>query len=279
MRAVRLFTAPAPGRAANEDACVHAGNLLGVLDGVTQPPGLVSGCRHGAAWYSARLAARLADVHRSSPQGALTDLLAQAVAAVRGDHGGHCDLGRPTTPAAAVCLLRTSPGRADFLLLCDTTLVVESPDGVRATTDHRLADTVSRLRAQENSGGTANLTRESAEERAVRYALMKSAYTNRPEGYWIAAADPAAAEHAHTGTLPLGGPDGLTRAALLTDGAARAVDVFSLFGWPELLGLLAGEGPRALVDSVRKAEYAAARQDGPGDEKAHDDATVGYVEF
>ncbi|MEU8727389.1 MULTISPECIES: hypothetical protein [Streptomyces] len=260
---------------------MHAGNLMGVLDGVTQPPGLVSGCQHGAAWYSARLAARLADVHGTSPQCALTDLLAEAIAVVRGDHGGHCDLGRPTTPAAAVCLLRASPGRADFLLLCDTTLVVESPGGVRTMTDHRLAGTISRLRTQEQNSDTtsASLTGESAEERAVRYALVKSAYTNRPEGYWIAAADPAAAEHAQSGTLPLDGPDAVTRAALLTDGAARAVDVFSLFGWLGLLGLLAGEGPQALVDSVRKAEYAAARNGGLGAEKAHDDATVGYIEF
>jgi hypothetical protein len=64
-------------------------------------------------------------------------------------------------------------------------------------------------------------------------------------GYWVAAADPAIVAHAivaHaiTGDLP---GQHLQQAALLSDGAARAVDPFQLCDWQGLLTILATAGP------------------------------------
>jgi hypothetical protein len=68
-------------------------------------------------------------------------------------------------------------------------------------------------------------------------ALIESQrfYRNRLGGYWLAAATRGAGQHALVGTEPLTGPKRLTRAALLTDGASRAVDTFALYDWAGLL--------------------------------------------
>ena len=74
---VQLASEGAPGTV-NEDRGFVAGSLVGVLDGVTVPPGLSSGCRHGPAWYVTRLAVRLAEV-AATPGEPLTDCLAEAI--------------------------------------------------------------------------------------------------------------------------------------------------------------------------------------------------------
>lgn len=88
-----------------------------------------------------------------------------------------------------------------------------------------------------------------------------------------AAADPAAAGSAATGTLARAGLRGV---ALLSDGATRITDLYHLLSWPEVIGVARDEGPAVLIHRVR-----AADDDDPACErwpraKPKDDATVVY---
>ena len=77
------------------------------------------------------------------------------------------------------------------------------------------------------------------------------AASNQPGSYWVAAADPFAAQHAITGEVPL---DSVRRVAVLTDGAARLVALFGLLDWPDVLDVLEQNGPTELIRRVRAIE-------------------------
>lgn len=268
-------TEPAPGHAENEDAAFHVGQLVGVFDGVTSPVGIDTGCVHGPAWYVRRLTHRLTEVAQEGPAESLSDDLAEAIRRVRADHGDRCDLTNPATPAATVCLVRATGDRLDYLLLSDCALVTETRDEVQAQTDPRFDVAVAELRRT-----TANdISGAGGDGRPLGLAARKYRFTNRPDGYWVAGADPEAAYQAVTGSLPLTGPDRVRRAALLTDGAACAVTEYGLMGWRELLDLLTVHGPAELIRRVRQAENADPDRREHPREKRHDDATAALCIF
>ncbi|WBC00536.1 MULTISPECIES: protein phosphatase 2C domain-containing protein [unclassified Solwaraspora] len=262
----------APGQSDNEDHILQYGDLVGVLDGATAPAGFDTGCSHGPAWYVRRLAARLGLASAATPAAPLAGLLAEAIRAVRDDHAASCDVDHPGTPSATVCLLRRSGGHLDYLVLCDSPLVFEAAGQVGVVSDNRLADTMDRLRGQHDPPATDDPRHRY--HRAVRWQRQ---WMNQPDGYWVAAADPAAADRALCGTLPLTGPGRITRAALLSDGATRAVERFGRYSWPQLMDLLAEAGPAELIRQVRTAE--TAEPDRSIGHKRHDDATAIFCLF
>lgn len=81
--------------------------------------------------------------------------------------------------------------------------------------------------------------------------VVSDTSTNRTAG-----ADPGAVSHALTGEIPL--PD-VRRVAILSDGAARAVELFNLFEWPKALELMAENGPDDLIRKMRQVEKEDAR--------------------
>ncbi|MGC9667943.1 hypothetical protein ACNTMW_15485 [Planosporangium sp. 12N6] len=272
---VRIVSVAAPGRPVNEDHAFVYGDLAGVLDGVTESPGLESGCRHGPAWYVRRLVAHLVRAQADVPTASLARLLATAIEEVRGDHGDGCDLACPRTPASTVCLLRVNGEDLEYLVLGDSPLVLDrGGGGVEVIADERFARTVARIREAAPVSGGAEVA--GGEEGAALYTPGKYRYTNRPGGYWIAAADPRAAYEAVTGILPLHGPGRVRRAALLTDGASRVVERFGLLDWPQLLDVLTVRGPAELTRQVRRAELAGYYKP---HSKRHDDATVALCLF
>lgn len=211
-----------------------------------------------------------------APDGPLPELLAEAIDRVAGEHRSTCDLTRPSTPAATVCMLREGSEQVEYLVLCDSTLVLDQGDRTAVITDDRFRQLITRLRREARAPGAAG----SATATAVKPATVeKWQYTNQQDGYWVAAADPQAAYHAVTGSAPLTGPDRLRRAALLTDGASAAVDQFHLFDWTGLLDALTTAGPAQLIRQVRAAEYAADLDDARGRYKRHDDATAALCLF
>ncbi|MFC0008054.1 hypothetical protein [Micromonospora siamensis] len=271
---VSSASAAAPGRPENEDLVFRFGPLVGVLDGATVPEGFDTGCVHGPSWYVRHLAARIGLAQASRPAATLMSNLAAAILAVRADHDGRCDLDHPGTPSSTVCLLREGGDQVDYLVLCDSPLVLETDAEVRVVTDDRLDATAAELRRM-----MADLPADAA-DRATRFRLVVTAQRermNRTHGYWVAASDPDAAYHAVTGTLPLRGVGALRRAVLLSDGASCAVEQFGLFGWPGLLDLVTTEGPEALIGRVRAAERDHA--DRLRRFKRADDASVVLCQF
>ncbi|MBO4206547.1 hypothetical protein GSF22_11120 [Micromonospora echinofusca] len=263
----------APDRLENEDHVFRFGSLVGVLDGATVPDGFDTGCVHGPAWFVRHLAARIGLAVAARPAATLMSSLAAAVLAVRADHGDGCDLDHPGTPSATVCLLREGGDHLDYLVLCDSPLVLDVGGAVRVVSDDRLDTALADLR---RVAETVPPTDEPA-ARFRRAVAVQRERMNRTHGYWVAATDPDAAYHAVTGTLPSTGPGAVRRAALLSDGASCAVDQFGLVDWPGLLDLVDRAGPEELIRRVRTAERE--QTDRLRRRKRHDDASVVFCRF
>jgi hypothetical protein len=259
---------PAPGQPENEDLTFHHGDLVGVLDGATVPQGFDTGCVHGPTWYVRQLAARIAVAAAARPTATLAGHLAAAILGVRSEHADRCDLDHPGTPSSTVCLLRRAADHADYLVLCDSPLVIDLGERVEVVTDGRLA-----VAAEEVRRTAASIPGADPATAFRRAMQLQRQNMNQTHGYWVAAANPDAALHALTGTLPLFGPRRLRRAALLTDGAARAVDRFGM-SWPALLDLISEHGPGELIRRVRSAERTGREEDVGAPAKRHDDASA-----
>ncbi|MFW6640621.1 protein phosphatase 2C domain-containing protein [Nocardiopsis algeriensis] len=241
-----IATEPAdPGRP-NEDFAAAGERCAVVLDGVTEAAG--SGCSHGVAWYVRRLGALLlAGADTGLP---LREALAEAIRDATALHAGSCDTSLQETPSATVLAVRVGEKGTEYLVLSDSVLLAETPEGVRVVADTRLEELRAEISRRGGAPGAIGTLR------------------NVPGGFWTAGSDPRAAEEALTGTLPPG------RLALLTDGASRGVEVFGDHDWGQAFALVADSGPRALLDRVRALEEADPEQRLHPRGKVRDDATA-----
>ncbi|MFJ8632650.1 protein phosphatase 2C domain-containing protein [Streptomyces sp. NPDC093568] len=233
------------------------GGVLVVLDGVTPPRG-ETGCLHSVPWFTARLGGALTELTVSLPDAPLTDALARAIARTAEAHAPTCDLSHPRTPQATVVVVRWSAATVEYLILSDSTLLIESPDG---TITPHMDDRLARL-------PRASLATD---------ALIDAHIRNKEGGFFTAAADPSVAKRAVTGTLPRSEARSL---AALTDGATRWVEKFREGDWADCFTFVRKEGAGALVERVRALEEADAQERTYlGRSKTHDDATVVYVDL
>jgi hypothetical protein len=190
MMRVRSASDPAPGRLENEDVVFRFGPLVGVLDGATVPEGFDTGCVHGPAWYVRHLAARIGLAVAARPAATLMSSLAAAILAVRADHGGECDLDHPGTPSSTVCLLREGGDQVDYLVLCDSPLVLDTGDRVDVVSDDRLETALADLRRTAAALPDGDVDPATRFSRAV---TVQRTRMNRTHGYWAAASDRDAA--------------------------------------------------------------------------------------
>jgi hypothetical protein len=258
-----LVSEPGDPTRPNEDfasvglpASGQGGSLI-VLDGVTPPRG-ETGCLHSVPWFTARLGGALAELTVSYRDLTLSEILSRAILRTAEAHATTCDLSHPRTPQATVVLARWSPQEIAYLVLSDSALLVESPAGeVTAVLDDRLS----------------RLPRSTL----ATDALIDTTLRNKEGGFFTAAADPAVAERAVTGSLPRADIRAL---AALTDGATRWVEKFHEGDWADCFALVRKQGAAELVTRVRALERADEEtRTHLRRSKTHDDATVVYVEL
>ncbi len=231
---MRLTLATEPGTPGwpNEDFAAAAPGAAVLLDGATQRLRAAdSGCVHGVAWYARTLGAELLARITAEPPVPLSGALGDAIAAVRTRHEHTCDLANPATPAATVTAVRLAPGSMEYLALSDSTIAADFASA----------------------------------EPVIITDTRPMSLSN------IAAADPAVAARAPSGTLPLAGLRGVT---LLSDGAARISDKFGLLSWAATLSVIRTSGPADLVRRVRQAEATDPDCTRWRRSKANDDATI-----
>jgi hypothetical protein len=246
-----MYLATRPGRddRPNEDhVAVATGTITRavLLDGAGGPPELPTGCGHGTPWYVARLGdAALA--HMGDPAIGLDAALEQAIARVAAGHAT-CDPNHPGTPSSTVVMVRATAGRVEYLVIGDSTFVADVGGEIVAVTDRRIDAVGADLRRAMESLPTGTAEHQAARVRFVEHLRIMR---NKPGGYPAVAADPAAARHALTGSLPAGD---MRRAALLSDGATRYVE-FGLGTFADALDLLGSATPWRLFDEVRAAEH------------------------
>lgn len=264
---VTAHTEPGSPGKPNEDAFAIAPEMVAVLDGSTVRTD--TGCIHGVAWYVERLAGALINHANMVP----ADALAAAISDTAHQHRDTCDLEHPGTPSAAVTIIHSRNNVLRYLLLGDVTLVMDQAEGLKVLTDDRVNATARAERA------VADALPSGSNEKRQALVRMKDAELisrNVAGGFWVAASDPSIVTHAITGEIPLGH---IKRVALLSDGAARAVDPLKLYEWPGLLAALVASGPGPLIRQVRAAEDTDPAGVRWSRNKIHDDATVALVEY
>ncbi|GLW31876.1 protein phosphatase 2C domain-containing protein [Actinoplanes regularis] len=262
-----LATLPAKPGQDNEDFAGVTPVAAVLLDGAGLS-GTETQCKHGVAWYSTTLGGAILSLvsDEASP---LTDVLASAITLTADAHRHTCNLDDPGTPSATVVITRVVKDDLQYLVLADSVLVIGRPGSEPLVIcDDREAAIGARYRQEMD--GLTNGTPEHDDARR-RYVETLRSHRNRPGGFWVAAADPGAANEALTGTVPLGD---ISTVALLSDGASRLVDRFGLATWSQLLATLSSQGPAELVSQVRRAEKSDETGDRWPRGKTYDDATA-----
>jgi len=272
---VRALLASAPGAAgvANEDFAAATDTAAVLLDGATTPPGYDTGCAHGVAWFARTLGALMLAASSDPAAGSLTDCLRRSISQVRELHGGTCDLSHPGTPTATVVAIRATGENLEHLVLADSSLVLTTAGGeTEVITDRRLDEAVGGLRA-----ALARVPREDPRRAAAvrEHVTAIERLRNAPGGFWVAAPDPAVAEHALTGARPLAT---LRSALLLSDGVTRLADKFGLATFAELAVDASRDGPSSLIRRVRAAEMSDPHGSRWRRGKISDDATAVYCD-
>lgn len=246
---VQFATLPGRDDRPNEDFAGALPDCAVLLDGSGGPSELPSGCVHGTPWFVRQLGARVLARMETDAKTPLSQILATCIDEVAGLHRGTCDLEALGAPAAMVVMARAAEDTFEYLVLGDSTLVVDTDEGVKVVSDHRIDHVAAaeRLAMQALPVGTP-------EHRAarIRFVRLQQSLRNVEDGYWIASTAPEAADMALMGSIPL---DQVRRAALLSDGVTRFVE-FDLGTWSELLGILDTYGPTTVFNRVRAAETA-----------------------
>jgi hypothetical protein len=267
---VALTTSTAQVGRTNEDFVGGVPDAVVLLDGAGIV-GAESICRHGVAWYIRQLGGALLRRLCCADGRPLSGIVADSIDEVSAKHRFTCDVAHPSSPQAAVAMLRVGEERAEYLMLADSYLVFDQ-DSRRPTviTDQREV-TVRRECAkilERSSAGDPDYPR-------VRETYIEALWArrNQPGGYWVAKDEPHAAFEALTGDVTLAG---LRGAALLSNGASRIVEPYGLVGWTEMLNVLSTDGPHELIRRLRAAEAGGLRGSRAVEDKPPDDATVSY---
>ncbi len=257
----RAASVPRPGKQQNEDLIGTLGGLAWLLDGASVPAGMPRCCTRDAAWYVQQLGAALAYALCSTDERDLRAALAGAIETVATEHRRHCSVAdRTAGPSATVLITLVRGATLDYLILGDSTLLLETDTGVAHHSDKRLGEVARPLRARLHDLLRAGCGYGAPEYQALHAELVanEQAARNTSGGYWIASDVPRAAYESLTGTCELGASAGAVRRfALLSDGVERGVSVLGVYpSWAKLLHSLVHDSPIACIQAVRDAEAA-----------------------
>jgi len=223
--AVRVDVAQLPEPPEGQDRVHTAPNAVIVLDGATAfGPGAVD-----AGTYADELGGRIAAYLANRPSAELAGVLAAAIADTR-DHLG---LSPGDAPSSTVSIVRITQAYIDVLVLGDSPVIVGHID---KQPEVIVDDRVSRLFNPHRAEYCRRLADGHGYGEPHRAMLreiqaVQAAHRNRAEGYFIAEADPNAADHAITRRYTR---QRVGWAILATDGAADLLQHLGLANWPAI---------------------------------------------
>jgi hypothetical protein len=248
----------------NQDRYLIGDYYAAVLDGASAYPPLPE-ARDGG-WYADLLAQAIQ--HAMTAAKPLADVVREAIADVAAQEG----LAPGASPSSTVSITRWSDASVECYLLGDSTIVVSARGGTEALSDQRL----SQIATQQRDAYRARLSAGSGYDQRHKQLLSEIQaeelrWRNRPHGYWIAEAEPFAADHAYERSFPR---RDLTDILLATDGAAAIVDRLGLLDWPAALDLIRRRSCRALLRLAHEAEDDDPEGRQHPRSKSHDDKTA-----
>lgn len=261
---VRVRTAQRPGRPdrPSEDRIYTTDNAVIVLDGASQP----EPTERNGGWIAQQLGTALADRLRESPAQGLADALASSIAGVAATHG----LVPGDSPSTTVAVIRWTDRALDVLVLCDSPVIVMTTDGrVEVIEDTRLDEVTARI------NHAARLIDDDPQEWPNLVGAQRR-QRNRPGGYWVGEADPAAAHHAITASWPI---DNVETAIAMTDGVSIGIERYHRPPTWRTAAQLAINAPERLVDAVHTAEETDPSGTRWPRSKAHDDKALAVISF
>lgn len=204
-----------------------------------------------------------------------TDSLSGALAAAIRSTAGTLELQPNSSPSSTVAIVQVRHDTVEVLVLGDTTVIVGFRNGRNeVVTDDRL----NRLTLPESAEYQRRLAEGFGYDEIHRGLLrelqrQQRGHRNRNTGYWIAEADPSAAEHAVLGSYPR---DSVGWVIVATDGAHDTLEALGI-GWPEI----ANRTPAGLTDLLNRCHDWEADTDPDGRllprAKRHDDKTIAVI--
>lgn len=241
----------------NADAWGMAKDTAWVIDGATQPPGTEC-CDLTASQFSC-LASGLLESMASKFEQNLVELTRNLILQLVAAHSSNHPSGEvPPGPAATLAIAHVAgDGSVSWLVLGDAGCAV----GNRLIVDDRLATVAVDERQRRRAASPVERATAS-----MRLFLAERAFRNQPDGYWVVADDPSAADHALTG-LVRHGP-----VVLCSDGLHRGIGPGKVWEEPaDLVSAVSAMGPDAAIAELRGAANERA-------DVRPDDATVVIVE-
>src|ERR1700735_393136 len=136
---VQLATIAGRDDRPNEDFPAALADCAVLLDGAGGPAEMPAGCGRGTHSYVRQLGVRLLAGMGGRPERSLTSLLAGGITEVNALHAASCDLTAPGTPSTTVVMARLHPDGIEYLVLGDSTLLIDRDGQERlASTDQRI---------------------------------------------------------------------------------------------------------------------------------------------
>jgi hypothetical protein len=248
-----------------------ASSSIVVLDGVS--PLEPDGDRTG--WYPDALGHRLTELLDTSPRTDLREILADAIA----DIATKYSLLPGSSPASTVAVVRWRLDFVEGLVLADSPIVVFGADGgIDIMRDGRHDAVVAELR-RDTALRDGLHGRDGDEMQALIRATRpaKLARMNRPGGYWIAEANPAAGHHAIVRRWPI---DTISAVLAVTDGVSVGIDDYRVPpSWPAALDLARRQGLGGLLQTIHQAEARDPQAQRWPRPKTHDDKAAALIDF
>jgi hypothetical protein len=259
---LELCNVAAPGKAQSEDLVQTTDSAAWLFDGASAHDDADACSDHDASWFVCQLSQALASELSRPPDRALRDVLATAIGHVSTLHTQLCPQVRTGHgPSATAVIVRRRKDALEYLVLGDSTLLVQTGDGdVHHHSDKRLSTIAPDLRDTIHQAlhDGCGYNHAAHRDRLRTLHAAERAMRNRDDGYWIASDDPRAATHSLTGHYNLTGTAaGARRIVLLSDGIERAVTHLHLYSNShELLDSLFDPGTLATTTRIRHGERA-----------------------
>lgn len=264
---VEITAATLAGGDKNQDRYAYGDGWAFVLDGAssftkTQP-------EHDGGWYADHLKQALSAGLMDHSKRATPEIVEDAIRTVAETHGGDV----ASCPTSTIALARWNNETVEAYLLGDSTAALVSLRNEEVLSDARLAEIARPLREEYRSRLRKGQGFDEHHQGLLRQLQARQATVrNRPNGYWIAGAEPEAANNAITCIRRIPPVHTLV---LASDGAASGIRYGVLPTW----AAFASRDPDETLQIVHDTEERDAQASTWPRSKPHDDKTAIVITF